>query len=343
MTAKERLEAAAARTVMKLPDRALRKMVGEPTVVDGRTLDPRLQLMAQKSADDPSIAELDPVSAREAAASAFALSNARRAAGVSTHDMVVASFSAEVPVRVYRPPTTSGLRPGVMFMHQGGFVVGDLDTCDSFCSRLASDLGAVVVSVDYRMGPEHLFPAAAEDAAIVWAWVSDNAEVLGIDPRQRIVCGDSAGGLLAASLCQSLRHPGGEQPMLQVLIYPYVDATATGGSMETCADAFPLDSATMDWFGVHSLPDGFDRSDPRLSPALAQDLGGVAPAVVVTAGFDPLRDQGIEFALALRAAGVDVTDRCEDSLCHSFLALDGLVPEASAAVDRVVTDIARHL
>ena len=342
MTIKEKLETRLAPKVMKLPERVLRKLAGEPVVVDGRTLDVRIQLAAARSADGPSIADFDPTAAREAAAASFAMTNAKRAGGVATHDLVVGAGNP-VAVRVYRPAVADGLRPGVMFMHQGGFVIGDLDTCDSFCSRLAADLGAVVVSVAYRMGPEHLFPAAAVDADTVWAWINDSTAALGIDPAKLVVAGDSAGAQMSAALCQRLRATGAPQPALQVLVYPYVDATATDGSMVSCADAFPLTAEIMEWFQSHSLPDGFDPTDPSMSPGLVSELGDVAPAIVVTAGFDPLRDQGMAFAVALRDTGVEVMDRCEDSLCHSFLALDGIVPEAAAATGRIIDDIARHL
>lgn len=341
MGIKETMQAKLATAVLKLPAAALRKMAGDPVVIDGRTLDVRLQLAAAQSADAPSIADLDPVTARATSAAAFAQTNAPRASDVAIHDLPI--DSSGLTVRLYRPAEATGLRPGVLFMHQGGFVIGDLDSDDSFCSRMASELEAVVVSLDYRMGPEHRFPAPGEDADMAWAWIDVNADALGIDRTKLAVCGDSAGGQMTAALCQRLRHAGAAQPAVQVLAYPLVDATADDGSMVSCADAFPLTEDTMEWFFRHALPAGFDRSDPSLSPALADELGGVAPATVVTAGFDPLRDQGLAFALALRAAGVDVVDRCEDSLTHSFLAFGGITPEARAATDRLIADIARHL
>lgn len=341
MAIKDKMQAKIGTAVLKLPTKVLRKMAGEPTVVDGRTLDVRLQLAASQSADAPSITEFDPATARDAAAMAFAQTNGPRVSGVATHDLTI--DGSGLTVRIYRPEVTEGLRPGVLFMHQGGFVVGDLDTCDTFCSRLASDLDAIVVSLDYRLGPEHRFPAQAEDADTAWTWIGDNSAVLGIDATKLVLCGDSAGGQMSAALCQRLRDSGRTQPALQVLVYPLVDATAADGSMVSCSDAFPLDTSTMEWFYEHALPDGLDRSDPALSPALAPELGDVAPAIVVTAGFDPLRDQGMEFALELRAAGVEVSDRCEDSLTHSFLAFGGITPEARAAADRLIADIARHL
>ncbi|MFK7919739.1 MAG: alpha/beta hydrolase [Ilumatobacter sp.] len=341
MSAKESIQQRLATAVLKLPAGALRKMAGEPTVIDGRTLDVRLQLAAAQSSDGPAMADLDPLAGRAAASAAFDQTNAPRVSGVATHDMTI--DDAGLTVRVYRPARTGGLRPAVLFMHQGGFVVGDLDTCDTFCSKLAADLDAIVVSLAYRMGPEHLYPAPSEDADAAWAWMQGNGPVLGIDTARVVVCGDSAGGQMTAALCQRIRDAGGVQPTLQVMVYPLTDASAADGSMISCATAFPLDQRTMDWFFEHALPDGFDRSDPSLSPALADNVGGVPPAIVVTAGFDPLRDQGMAFATALRAAGVEVTDRCEDSLTHSFLAFGAITPEARAATDRIIADIASHL
>ena len=242
-----------------------------------------------------------------------------------------------------RSATTEGLRPGVLFLHQGGFVIGDLDSCDTFCSRMADELGAVVISLDYRLAPEHRFPAQADDADETWAWINEHAEGLGIDRSKLVVCGDSAGGQMTAALCHRIRDEGGQQPAVHVMVYPFVDATADDGSMVSCADVFPLTTDTMDWFESNHLPDGFDRADPSLSVALAPNLSGLPPAIVVTAGFDPLRDQGMSYALKLRAAGVEVTDRCEDSLSHSFLSLGGIVPDAAAAQGRIIADIERHL
>ncbi|MFK8024575.1 MAG: alpha/beta hydrolase [Ilumatobacter sp.] len=341
MSMKDRAEALATRVVPRLPERLLRKMAGDPVVIDGRTLDVVIQLAAAQSATGPSIAGLDPVTARTVTAAAFASSNAKRAAGVSTQELTIDDDGPVV--RIYRPASASGARPAMLFMHQGGFVIGDLDSCDSFCSRVAADLGAVVVSLQYRMGPEHLFPAPAEDADAAWAWMTSNAAGLGIDPTKIVVCGDSAGGQMGAALCQRLRETGGTAPTVQVLVYPWVDATASDGSIESCAGSFPLTTQLMDWFVSHAIPDDYDLADPALSPALAEHVGDVPPAIVVTAGFDPLRDQGIAFAAALKASGVAVTERCENSLSHSFLSLDGAVPEASAAVDRIIADIERHL
>lgn len=333
------LRDAIGKVVLKLPERVLARMAGEPLVIDGRTLDVRLQLAAAAAADAPPMRTLDPATARAAAADGFARTNAPRAPGVAVHERSIGTHG--VTVRVYHPPSADGARPGVLFFHQGGWVIGDLDTCDTFCSDVAAGVGAVVVSVGYRLAPEHRFPAQLDDAVEAWSWLLDHAEGLGIDAGRLVVCGDSAGGQLATALCAHLRDGEGRRPAAQVLVYPVVDATAADGSMVSCAETFPLSADTMEWFYEQALPDGFDRADPRLSPALAPNLAGLPPAVVVTAGFDPLRDQGMAYALALRSAGVEVIDRCEDALSHSFLAMGGLTPAARAASRRIVDDISR--
>ncbi len=338
MAMKERMERRVGAAVMKLPKKALRKMAGEPLVIDGRTLDVRLQLAAKQAASNPPMSSLDVATARAAASDGLKQGNGPRAAGVSVRDRPIGTHGLRV--RIYQPPVAEGVGPGVVFFHQGGFVVGDLDSCDTFCSRMSAELGAVVVSLDYRLAPEHRFPAQADDADEAWAWVVEHADALGIDTAKLAVCGDSAGGQMSAALSQRLRDTGASvQPAAQVLVYPSVDQTAEEGSMVSCADTFPLSADTMAWFRSHFLQEGADLADPALSPALAPNLAGLPPAIVVTAGFDPLRDQGLAYALALRAAGVHVIDRCEDSLSHSFLSFGGLVPDAAAAQGRIIDDL----
>lgn len=338
MAIKDRVEQRVATTLMKLPERALRRMAGDPMVIDGRTLDVRLQLAATQAAKNPPLTSLDVPTARAGASDGLRQGNGPRAEGVAVRDRSIGTHG--IQVRVYHPPAVTGAGPGVVFFHQGGFVIGDLDSCDTFCSKLSADLGAVVVSVDYRLAPEYRYPAQADDADEAWAWVVEHAESLGIDTRKLVVCGDSAGGQMSATLVQRLRDQGAAvQPAAQVLVYPGVDYTADDGSMVSCADTFPLTVDMIDWFGEHAFTDAQDRADPALSPAHAASLAGLPPAIVVTAGFDPLRDQGIAYALALRAAGVHVIDRCEDALSHSFLSFGGLVPAAADAQDRIIDDV----
>ena len=206
-----------------------------------------------------------------------------------------------------------------------------LETCDAFCSILACCGRTAVISVDYRLAPEHRFPAGLEDVLAAYRWGRDNAERFGAAPGQVAIGGDSMGGGFAAIVAQEMKRTGEPQPLLQLMIYPAVDLASETLSMRTYADAYPLSKATMDWFVGHYLGPDADPSDPRASPSRAKDLKGLAPAVVVTAGFDPLVDQGEDYAKQLKAAGVPVVYRCYDALAHAFTAFTGAVPCADVA------------
>jgi len=219
-------------------------------------------------------------------------------------------------------------------------VIGDLDTDHSLCTELAHSCGAVVVSVDYRLAPEHRFPAAVDDAVSSYQWVIDNADGLGVDPARVAVGGTSTGATLAAVVCQERRRQSVPQPVLQILAYGDLDGTLTGGSRDSCADCFPLTAATLEFFAFHYLPDASAIDDHRASPGSSAELWGLARAIVISAGFDPLRDAGDGYARALAAAGVDVTHRCEGSLPHSFTVMGGISKEARRAISRLTDDVA---
>jgi acetyl esterase/lipase len=188
-----------------------------------------------------------------------------------------------------------------------------------------------VLSVDYRLAPEHRFPAGLEDVLAAYRWGRDNAARFGAPAGRCAIGGDSMGGNFAAVICQALERAGEPQPDLQLLVYPCVDVACESASMTTYADAFPLSRPLMDWFIGHYMGPQDDPKDLRLSPLLEPDLMGLAPAVVVTAGFDPLLDQGEAYARRLKAAGVPVVYRCYDSLAHGFTAFTGAVPCADVA------------
>jgi acetyl esterase len=192
---------------------------------------------------------------------------------------------------------------------------------------LAEKAGCVVVSLAYRLAPEHPFPAAVDDAVAGFRAVAAQASLLGLDPARLGVGGDSAGGNLAAVVSQATRDDA-IRPAVQLLIYPAVDATMASASMRTLGEGFLLETASMKWFYDHYAPAGVDRRDARISPLLAQDLARLPPALVVTAGFDPLRDEGEAYASALRAAGVAVEYRCYDAMVHGFLNVAGFIDGA---------------
>ena len=221
--------------------------------------------------------------------------------------------------------------PGLVFFHGGGFVIGDLDTHDDLCRCLANGSGCRVVAVDYRLAPEHPFPAAVEDCWAAMKWIAEHASDFGI-AGPIAVGGDSAGGNLAAVVAQ-LAKSEGPRIAFQLLIYP---VTQLGGpempSMQENAKGYFLERESMQWFTRMYCPDAAQRSDPRLSPLIAKDLSGLPPAYVATAGFDPLRDEGKAYADKLDAAGVPVTHVNYPGMIHGFFSLRGLIPKAREAV-----------
>jgi len=320
------------RKLLSLPTPILRLMSGGAVVYQGgRTLDPRLQFLAAQARSAPPIATLTPEAARRASAQALAALSSEPEPGVQFDYVAIEGPGGSIAARIYRPEIQGAAAPLMVYAHMGGGVIGDLETCHVFCSLLARIGRAPVLSVDYRLSPENRFPAGLEDVIAAYRFGRDNAARFGAPANAAAIGGDSMGGNFAAVACQALKRAGEPQPALQLLIYPCVDVASESASMTTYADAFPLDRATMDWFTGHYLGPGDDPADPRLSPLREKDLTGLAPAVVVTAGFDPLVDQGEAYARALKAAGVPTVYRCYDSLAHGFTAMTGVVPAADVA------------
>jgi acetyl esterase len=247
------------------------------------------------------------------------------------------TIAGGIPVRVYRPEA-SGRLPTVVFLHGGGWVIGDLDTYEGVCRLLCKDVGAVVVSVDYRLAPEHRFPAAVEDSWSALGWVAEHIADYGGDRARLAVAGDSAGGNLAA-VCAQLAAPNGPELAAQLLVYPAVDLLGDYPSRTENADGYFMTLADMRWFAEHYLgmPETDPRVeslalDPRLSPLRAASLAGLPPAVVVTAEFDPMRDEGNAYAQALEKAGVRVEHKEMPALIHGFYGLELFSPAAAEAM-----------
>jgi acetyl esterase len=249
----------------------------------------------------------------------------------------------ELPVRIYRPPAGDGEQPGVaVFLHGGGWVIGDLDTHDAVCRDLASQSGALVVAVHYRRAPEHPFPAAADDAFAALGWVHEHAAELGGDPSRLAIVGDSAGGNLAAVTSVRARDEGGPALRLQLLAYPVTDSEMESASYKENADGYFLTADTMAWFWDQYLGDR-DRTDPRASVLQTPDLAGVAPTVVLTAEFDPLRDEGEEYAQRLADAGVPTERRRYDGQIHGFLSFSAMVPASAEILSETAATLRRAL
>ncbi|ROZ98072.1 alpha/beta hydrolase [Gordonia sp. OPL2] len=247
-------------------------------------------------------------------------------------DLEIDGPGGAIPATRYRARVDSvGL---VVFFHGGGFVQGDRVSHDNLVRRLALSTGADILSVDYRLAPEHPFPAAVDDAVAAWRFAVAKAPGWGVRTDRIAVAGDSAGGNLSAVVAQQVR--GDEvTPCLQMLIYPVTDVTTKRDSRREFAEGLYLTDAHMDWFVDHYVPDVGQRADPRVSPLLADDLSGLAPAYVIVAGFDPLRDEGIAYADRLKEAGVPVTLDRAGSLIHAFANMTLISPDARAAVDRI--------
>jgi acetyl esterase len=247
-------------------------------------------------------------------------------------DLAIPGPAGPIPSRFYRP-SSGGTLPTLVFFHGGGWVVGNVESHDTVCRHLANRAGCVVVSVDYRLAPEHKFPAAVEDCFAATEWVADNAASLGVDAGRLAVGGDSAGGNLAAVVSLIARDRGAPQISCQLLIYPALDAAMTHPSIDRFAEGYLLTRATMRWFYDQYLRTPEEAADWRVSPLAAPDLAGVAPAFVLTAGYDPLCDEGDAYAARLVAAGVAVTHRrCADQI-HGFAMNGKLIRAADAALD----------
>jgi acetyl esterase/lipase len=320
------------RSLLSLPPPILRLLSGGGVVYrGGRTLDPRLQFLAAASRGAPPMSGMTPEEARRANTEGLAPLAGQPEPGVRKEAVVLEGAGFPIPLRVYRPQDQDPSCPLIVWAHFGGGVIGDLETSDAFCQILARITRAPVLSVEYRLAPENRFPAGLEDVLAAFRWARAHAPRFGAPEGAVAIGGDSMGGNFAAVIAQVLKRSGEPQPALQLLIYPWVDVASESASMTTYADAFPLNRKTLDWFRGHYMGPKGDPADPRLSPLRADDLTGLAPAVVVTAGFDPLQDQGEAYALRLREAGVPVVYRCYDHLAHAFTAFTGAVPAADIA------------
>lgn len=249
--------------------------------------------------------------------------------------------SGPLALRAYRPHSAHAELPALVFFHGGGWVVGDLDTHDHLCRHLAFAGDVVVLAVDYRLAPEHPFPAAVDDCLAAFRWAHANAAELGLDPARVAVGGDSAGGNLAAVVCLAARDDGPALPAFQLLIYPCVDFTADNASLRDNATGYLLTRTALEQFYDWYAGTTQDRRDWRVSPQWAATHAGLPPALVQTAEFDPLRDEGIAYAETLRAAGVAVEHRQYAGMVHGFARMGGRVDRGRRALDDAAAALRR--
>jgi acetyl esterase len=251
-------------------------------------------------------------------------------------DRTIPGPGGEMPLRVFRPSDERGL-PLIIWFHGGGFVTGDLDTHDQLGRMLADDVNAVVLTPDYRLAPEAKFPAAADDCLATYEWALAHADEVGADPNRIAIGGDSAGGNLTAVVALDARNRALPAPRVQVLVYPVTDCEFDSPSMTENAKGYFLETETMRWFWNHYARTPADFDDPRFSPLRASDLSGLPPAVVITAEYDPLRDQGDAYARRLQEAGVPTTAVPVDGVVHGFFGLHEFMPPAREPWDVCVT------
>jgi len=333
----ERVEGLVAQGVLRLPVPVLRWLAGRPISIDGQTLDPEVQLLLRllAVAGGPPLEALTPVEARESVRSTTRGLGGAKLPMAQVEPRSVPGRAGGIRARLYRPLGWTGPRPLVVYYHGGGWVVGDLDTHDEPCRFLATHAGVNVLAVDYRLAPEDRFPAAVDDAVAAFRFAVEQADGLGSAGQPVGVAGDSAGGNLSAVVSHRTLRDGGPAPAFQLLIYPVTDLSKKHESYRLFSEGFFLTEKTMDWYRAHYLPDASVALDPAVSPLLAEDLSGLAPAHVVTAGFDPLRDEGEAYARRLEAAGVAVSLRRYPGLVHGFVNATSLGTSARCAMEEI--------
>lgn len=291
-----------------------------------------LDLLASKHL--PPYEAMPPVAARAFfKAGAFSSQPAPPQLGL-VENLLADGAAGPIPLRHYRPlqAPAGKILPALVFFHGGGYTLGDIDTHDTLCRQLCDQAGIAVVSVDYRLGPEHKFPAAHVDCYAALQWVVAQARALGIDPARIAVGGDSAGGNIAAACTLMARDAGGPPLAFQLLIYPATDFRCIAPSHKRNGEGYLLTSTLIDYFCACYLTSEADRLDWRLSPLLAASHAGLPPALVLTAGYDPLVDEGREYAEQLRAAGGQVEYVCFEGQLHGFITMGRFIAQANEAV-----------
>jgi acetyl esterase len=292
-------------------------------------------LEALDAQNAPPLASLSPAEARIGAAKRFKQFGGELEALDRVEDRSIPGPDGNVPVRIYARER-GGLRPAMIYFHGGGFVFGDLDTHEPICRSLAKESGAVVIAVGYRLSPEHKFPAALEDAHCATRWIATNAEQLGIDAGRICITGDSAGGNLATVIARRCRDAGGPALGSQVMIYPVIDLSSfETESYREFAEGHFLGRGEMQWFAGHYLASASEGRNPEASPLLDPDLSGLPPALVITAEFDPLRDEGEAYAKRLREAGTPVTLTRYPGVIHGFVVMRGAFAAGREAIMQI--------
>ena len=323
-------------------DALIKASGGAPRTVRGMTLDPRMQFLEAQARQRAIPWDKMNVQILRAQTEAGAeLFGGGKVSGVRIEQVYVTGRSHSVPCRIYLPTVRDNSAAMMVYLHFGGGVIGSLESCNRLCALIAKEAGAPVLSVDYRLAPEFKYPFGLDDCIAAYNWAVDNAARYGAPVGKAAIGGDSMGGLFSAIVTQEMRKT--KPPVLQLLIYPGIDFVSDTPSMHEFADAWPLTAETLDFFVKQYLPENADPSDPRISPGRAQDLRGLAPALIYGAGFDMLLDQGAAYGERLQEAGVKVAYTRFDSLPHGFVAFPSAAPAAEAAIRQIARETAAAL
>jgi acetyl esterase/lipase len=295
-------------------------------------LDPQAQAFLEQlaAAGGPPLHELSVAEARQVIVALFGTQGDPEPVG-AVEERTIPGAGGEMPARIYSPYGT-GPFPVLVYLHGGGWVMGDLEAYDATCRALTNAAGCLVVAMEYRLAPEHKFPAAPEDCYAATCWVAANAAAIGGDPRRIAVGGDSAGGNLAAVVAQRARDRGGPALVYQLLVYPVTNYGYDTASYRENADGYLLTRDAMVWFWNHYLRSAADGNNPLASPLRANDLRGLPPVMVLTAEFDPLRDEGEAYAMRLQEAGVPVTLKRYAGTIHGFFSLGAVLDQGKQAM-----------
>lgn len=301
-----------------------------------------LDLIAERGL--PAMHELTPIDARAFYRDRRSFTQPEAPAVAEVRELSAEGPHGPIPLRHYRPaPSSPGLLPVLVYFHGGGWTIGDLDTHDVLCRQFANGSGCAVVAVDYRMGPEHRFPAAVDDCLAATAWVARQASTFGVDATRLAVGGDSAGGNLAAVVALLARDRDDLAIAYQLLIYPATDMRRGHASHTANGRGYLLETETISYYHDHYIDDAAHDHDWRASPLLHDDLSHLPPALVLTAGFDPLRDEGLAYADALAAAGNRSTYICFERQLHGFITMGKVIDEANAAAALCAGELRRAL
>jgi acetyl esterase len=307
------------------------------------TLDPDAQRVLDliREAGRPPYETLTPEEAREFYRAGRRILQPDPPDVAEVRDLRAPSPRGDMALRLYRGLGTErgAALPALVYFHGGGWVIGDLDTHDGVCRLIASAAGCAVISVDYRLAPEHKFPAAVDDAMTATEWIAAHAATLGVDASRLAVGGDSAGGNLAAVVALIARDRGGPRLRFQLLLYPATDFVASDDPQRQRFEGFPLNVVTMNWFRDHYLRGAADYGDWRASPLRAPDLGGLPPAYLLTVGFDPLHAEGALYARRLEEAGVPVRHRHVERQMHGFLTMGKIIAAAKPATEEAAAAV----